>query len=69
MSVFLFIFKYAFFICVLVQANIQDSKEENQNRTGIFPGSKTVTGLLPISPLSQLGILKIAGEVAKKGKK
>lgn len=67
-SIPVLIFEHAFFMCVLVQANIQDSKEENQNTTGLFLVNQSDTGLLPINPFSKMRILKIAGEIDKKGK-
>lgn len=69
MSVLLFVFECGFCRCVLVKANIQDPKEENQNEAEMFLVYKVDAGLLPISPLSQMGILKIAGEADKEGKK
>lgn len=69
MSVLVFISECGFCTCVLVQANIQDSKEENQNEAGMFPVYKADAGFLPIIPLSQMRILKIAGEADKEGKK
>lgn len=57
------------FVSVCYFKHIYDSKEENQNPVGRFPAYKAVTGLIPTIPFSLLWIVKIAGEVGKKGKK
>lgn len=57
------------FVSVYYFKHIYDSKEENQNPSGIFPAYKSVTGLIPTIPLSLLWIVKTSGEVGKKGKK
>ena len=56
MNVSVFILECVFCICVLVQANVQDSKEENQSAAGMFLVYQADAGLLLLD-----GILKIAG--------